>query len=425
MLSSQFIRENIDRVKHDLRLRGVEAPIDQIVQTDKDFRVLLTTVEEKRAHRKSISKEISGKLEASDREQRIQKARQLGEELSGQEKNLRELEKKLTEMLYEIPNIVDPSTPEGKNDSENIIVETVGEKKDFQFKPKPHWEIGEATSEIDLERASKLSGSRFFILRSGIARLQRGLIQWMLDLHTEEGNFTEFYLPYLLTEESLLASGHLPKFRENLFVDAEDDYFLIPTAEAPFAAMYRNEILPSLDPPLRYVAHTPCFRREKMSAGRDTRGLKRLHQFDKVEMFVFCEPSQSEIELQNLLTQARKIPEQLKIPYRILELCSGDLDFKVSKSFDIEMWAPGSEEWLEVSSISNCLDFQARRANIRYRNNSTNKTRFPHTLNGSGLGVPRTLISIIENYQQPDGSIKIPEVLQDYVHAKKIPTETN
>ena len=423
MLSSQYIRENTDRIKSDLALRGVEAPIDEIVKIDKEFRSALTDVEELRAKRKVLSKEISGQLSEVERNERIQVAKDLGEKLATKEEVLRRLENNLKTMLYEVPNIIDPSTPRGSNETDNIVIETVGKKRDFLNKPKPHWELSVDNIGIDLERAAKLSGSRFFILNAGIARLQRGLIQWMLDLHIDEGGFTEFYLPYLLTEESLFASGHLPKFRENLFLDAEDDYFLIPTAEAPFAAMYRNEILSNLEKPLRYVAHTPCFRREKMSAGRDTRGLKRVHQFDKVEMFIFCEPSQSNQELENLLQQAKKIPEKLEIPFRTLELCSADLDFKVSKSFDIEMWAPGSEEWLEVSSVSNCLDFQSRRANIRYRKAVDKKTEFPHTLNGSGLGVPRTLIAIIENYQQSDGSIAVPTVLQKYLHTEIITFE--
>ncbi len=414
MLSAQFIRENLDRVRSDLAARGADAPIDDILALDEQRRALIGEVEALRAERNTASKAIGATKDADERAERIAAARGLGEQLDGLEAQLREAEATLQERLYEVPNILDASTPPGADERENVTVKTVGEPRAFDFEPRPHWEVGEALDGIDFARGVKMSGTRFFVLRGGIARLHRALTQWMLDSHIAAG-FEEHYLPYMLTEESFFASGHLPKFRENLYQDAEEDYLLIPTAEAPFANLYRDEILEPGTLPLRFVAHTPCFRREKMSAGRDTRGLKRVHQFEKVEMFVFCEPEQSASELDLLLARACSIPERLGVPYRVLELCSGDLDFKASKGFDVEMWAPGQEEWLEVSSVSNTFDFQARRARVRYRREAGARPNFPHMLNGSGLAPGRALIAVIENYQQADGSVAVPTVLQPYM----------
>ena len=414
MLSAQFIRENLDRVRSDLAARGADAPIDDILALDEQRRALIGEVEALRAERNTASKAIGATKDADERAERIAAARGLGEQLDGLEAQLREAEATLQERLYEVPNILDASTPPGADERENVTVKTVGEPRAFDFEPRPHWEVGEALDGIDFARGVKMSGTRFFVLRGGIARLHRALTQWMLDSHIAAG-FEEHYLPYMLTEESFFASGHLPKFRENLYQDAEEDYLLIPTAEAPFANLYRDEILEPGTLPLRFVAHTPCFRREKMSAGRDTRGLKRVHQFEKVEMFVFCEPEQSASELDLLLARACFIPERLGVPYRVLELCSGDLDFKASKGFDVEMWAPGQEEWLEVSSVSNTFDFQARRARVRYRRKAGARPNFPHMLNGSGLAPGRALIAVIENYQQADGSVAVPTVLQPYM----------
>ena len=414
MLSAQFIRENLDRVRSDLAARGADAPIDSILALDQQRRALIGQVEGLRAERNTASKAIGATKDADERAERIAAARARGEKLDGFEAQLRETEASLQEALYEVPNILDATTPPGADESENVTVKTVGAPREFDFEPRPHWEVGEALDGIDFARGVKMSGSRFFVLRGGIARLHRALTQWMIDAHVAAG-FEEHYLPYMLTEESFLASGHLPKFRENLYQDAEEDYLFIPTAEAPFANLYRDEILEPGLLPLRFVAHTPCFRREKMSAGRDTRGLKRVHQFEKVEMFVFCEPEQSGAELDLLVGRACSIPEELGVPYRVLELCSGDLDFKASKGFDVEMWAPGQEEWLEVSSVSNTFDFQARRARVRYRREAGARPSFPHMLNGSGLAPGRALIAVIENYQQADGSVAVPTVLQPYM----------
>ena len=414
MLSAQFIRENLDRVRRDMAARGAEAPLDDIVALDERRRALIGEVEGLRAERNTASKAIGQTQDAEERTQRIAAARAIGERLDGLEDQLREAEASLREALYEVPNVLDPDTPPGADDSENVTVRVVGAPRELGFEPRPHWEVGESLDGIDLARGAKMSGSRFFVLRGGIARLHRAMIQWMIDFHAGEG-YVEHYLPYMLTEESFFASGHLPDFRENLYQDAEQDYLFVPTAEAPFANLYRDEILPAGSLPQRLVAHTPCFRREKMSAGRDTRGLKRLHQFEKVEMFVFCEPEESEAELQTMVERACRMAEALEIRYRVLQLCAGDIGFKASKAYDVELWSPGLEEWLEVSSVSDTLDFQARRANVRYRPEADARPRFPHLLNGSGLGAPRALIAIIENYQQEDGSITVPDVLQPYM----------
>ncbi|MXY87439.1 MAG: serine--tRNA ligase [Dehalococcoidia bacterium] len=414
MLSAQFIRENADRVRSDVAARGSDAPIGDILTLDERRRALIGEVEALRAERNTASKAIGQTQDAEERTQRIEAARATGERLDGLEDQLRETEASLQEALYEVPNILDPETPPGADESENVTVRTVGEPRAFDFEPQPHWDVGEALEGIDLARGAKMSGSRFFVLRGGIARLHRAMIQWMIDFHVADG-YVEHYLPYMLTEESFFASGHLPDFRENLYQDAEQDYLFVPTAEAPFANLYRDEILPPDALPQRLVAHTPCFRREKMSAGRDTRGLKRLHQFEKVEMFVFCEPEESERELQAMVERACGLAEALEIRYRVLQLCAGDIGFKASKAYDVELWSPGVEEWLEVSSVSDTLDFQARRANVRYRPEADARPRFPHLLNGSGLGAPRALISIIENYQQADGSVAVPAVLQPYM----------
>lgn len=416
MLSIQFIRENVDRVKGDLLLRNATAPIDRALTLDDQRRGLLQEVEALRAERNTASKAIGATRDPAEREARISEMRLVSDRIAALEGRLRTAEDALQEALYEIPNIVDPSTPRGPDEESNVVIATYGQPHEQRFAPRPHWEIGDALAGIDFERAVKMSGSRFYLLRDGVSRLHRALIAWMLDFHTREG-FTEYYLPYMVSEASLFASGHLPKFRENLYRDAEEDYYFIPTAEASFANLFRDEILPPGVLPQRLVAHTPCFRREKMSAGRDTRGLKRVHQFEKVEMFVFCEPEQSDAELDLLVGRARAIPEMLELPHRVIQLCSGDLDFKATKSFDIEIWSPGVGEWLEVSSSSNCLDFQARRANIRYRPAPDAPTRYPHMLNASGLAPGRTLIAVLENYQQEDGSVVVPEVLRGYVGA--------
>jgi seryl-tRNA synthetase len=414
VLSVQYIRENAERVRHDLLLRNTTAPIDRILQLDEERRSLLQEVEQLRADRNAANKAIGLSKDSGERESMIAAMRGLRERVESLEGRLRAVESELQEKLYEVPNVLDPSNPRGPDEHGNVVLETVGRPRSFDFEPRPHWELGQRLAGIDLERGAKMSGSRFFLLRGGVAHLHRALIQWMLNEHVKAG-FSELYLPYMLTEGSLLASGQLPKFRDNLYRDAEEDYYFIPTAEVAFVNLYRDEILPPGSLPQRLVAHTPCFRREKMSAGRDVRGIKRVHQFEKVEMFVYCEPEGSSEEFDLIVKRARSLAEALEVPHRVIQLCTGDVGFNATKTFDIEMWAPGAGEWLEVSSVSNCLDFQARRANIRYRPSAEGGTRYPHMLNGSGLGMTRALIAVLENYQQADGSVAVPPVLRPYV----------
>jgi seryl-tRNA synthetase len=304
--------------------------------------------------------------------------------------------------------------PEGADESGNVVVRQSGEPRQSDFEPKPHWEIGETLDIIDFERGVKLAGSRFFLLKGAGARLERALIAWMLDFHTSRG-YLEVYPPAMIKEENLWAGGWLPKFGENMYHDAEEDYWLLPTAEVALTNMHRDEVLEAGTLPINYVAYTPCFRREKMSAGRDVRGMKRVHQFDKVEMYKFVEPEQSEAALEALVADAEGVCRELNIPHRLLEICTGDLAFGAAKAFDPELWAPGAGEWLEVSSCSNCTDFQARRANIRFRREKGGPLEYPHTLNGSGLALPRVMIAVLENYQQADGTVRVPDVLRPYM----------
>ena len=423
MLSLQFIRENADRVKRDVLLRNTTAPVDRILQLDEERRAILQQVEALRAKRNTVSKAIGATKDAADREVRIVEMRLVGDEIERLDTGLNKIEAELKEKLYEVPNILDPDVPKGPDETSNQLVEVVGDLPRFPFTPRPHWELGEIVGGLDIERGAKMSGSRFYTLRGPLAKLQRALIQFMLNEHGRAG-FTEAYLPYMLTEASLYAAGQLPKFRDNLYRDFEEDYYFIPTAEVAFVNLYRDEIIPAGQLPMRFVGHTPCFRREKMSAGRDVRGIKRGHQFEKVEMFVYCEPEQSEAELEALVARARSIPEILGLPYRVLALCSGDIGFNSTKTFDLEIWAPGQGEWLEVSSASNCLDFQAWRANIRYRPGGDQAVRHPHMLNASGLALPRTVIAVMENYQREDGSIEVPEALRPYMGMNVIPAVT-
>lgn len=419
MLSIQFIRENTERVKRDLILRNTTAPIDRILLLDEKRRELLQDVERLRAERNTASKAIGATKDSAERNARIAAMREVGDRIDGIDGRLKGVESELTALLLEVPNIIDPEVPRGPDEHSNVVTETAGSPRKFTFTPRPHWELGELLDGIDFERGTKMSGSRFYLLKGQIARLQRALIQFFLDEHTKDG-FIECYLPDMLNEASLLAAGQLPKFYDNLYRDAEDDFFFTPTAEVAFVNFYRDEIIPPGKLPVRFVGHTPCFRREKMSAGRDVRGIKRGHQFEKVEMFVYCEPEQSEAELQNLVRRARSLPEKLGIPYRVVQLCSGDVGFNATKTFDLELWAPGQGEWLEVSSASNCLDFQARRANIRYRPATDAATKHPHMLNASGLALPRSVIAVMENYQEEDGSITVPGVLRPYMNADRI-----
>ena len=412
MLSLQFIRENPDLVREALQKRQFSEPIDGVLALDERRRSLLTDVEALRARRNEVSKQIGKTGEKPP--QVIEEMRQIGDRIKALDEQAGAIEEQLNDLLLRIPNIPHPSVPIGKDESDNIVVRSWGEARKFDFQPKPHWELGESLGIIDFERGVKLSGTRFYVLKGQGAHLQRALISFMLDLHTGRHGCTEMYPPFMVKRECMVGSGNLPKFADNLYHDEEDDLWFVPTAEVPLTNLHRDEIFNPGTLPLYYVAYTPCFRREKMSAGKDTRGIKRGHQFDKVELYKFVAPDSSDEELDKMVGDAEEVCRRLDIPYRVLQLCTGDLGFAATKSYDIEMWAPGCGEWLEVSSCSNCGDFQARRANIRFRPRSGAKLQFVHTLNGSGLALPRVLISLLENYQQPDGSIVVPEALRPY-----------
>ena len=412
MLSLQFIRENPDLVRKALEKRQFSEPLDDILTLDERRRSLLSEVEALRAKRNQVSKKL-GKMEEKP-PQLIQEMREIGNRIKAFDEQLKATEAQLTDLLLRIPNIPHPSVPPGKDESANRLVRSWGEMRKFDFKPLPHWDLGEKLGIIDFVRGAKIAGTRFYVLCGLGAHLQRALISFMLDLHTREHGYTEIYPPFMVKRECMVGSGNLPKFADNLYHDEEDDFWFVPTAEVPLTNLHRDEILPPGTLPLYYVACTACFRREKMSAGKDTRGIKRGHQFDKVELYKFVEPESSDQELERMVDNAEEVCRRLGIPYRVLELCSGDLGFASTKSYDIEMWAPGCGEWLEVSSCSNCGDFQARRADIRFRPEPGAGPRFAHTLNGSGLALPRVVIALLENYQQSDGSIILPEVLRPY-----------
>ncbi len=422
MLDINFIREHPEEVREALRKLNTDAPLDTVLQKDAERREILHELEALRAERNSVSKKIPKIKDKAERERTIAEMRSVGERIKELEDRLREVEAALRDALLRIPNMPHPSVPVGKDESENVVVRYWGEPRKFDFEPLPHWDLAETLDIIDFKRGAKISGSRFYVLKGLGAKLQRALINWMLDLHIKEHGYTEVYPPYLVKSDVLVGTGNLPKFADNLYRDAEEDLWLIPTAEVPVTNLYREEILPPGSLPIYHVAYTACFRREKAAAGKDTRGIKRVHQFDKVELVKFIEPDEDKgiQELMSLLDNAEEVARRLDIPYRIVQMCTGDLSFVAKIKYDIEMWAPGSEEWLEVSSCSYFGDFQARRANIRYRPSPEAKPQYVHTLNGSGLALPRVMIAILENYQQPDGSVVVPEVLRPYMNGIEV-----
>jgi seryl-tRNA synthetase len=383
--------------------------------------VLLTQAEELKAERNKVSKEISTSRDKTEREVKIASMRGVGNQIEELDAKVKTVEEELDGLIATVPNNPDASVPLGKDESENQVVRTVGEKPEYAFQPLPHWELGPQLGIIDFDQGVKITGSRFYVLNGAGARLQRALIAWMLDLHGRQG-YKEKYPPFMVKGETLFASGQLPKFADNLYKDHEEDLWMVPTAEVPLTGIHMNDFIDAEKLPLRYTAYTPCFRREKMSAGRDVRGIKRGHQFDKVEMYTYCKPEDSMSELEKMLGDAEQTCKELGLTYRIVQLCTGDLGFNSAISFDVEVWAPGCDEWLEVSSVSNVTDFQARRANIKYKNEDGYKD-YVHTLNGSGLGMPRTLIAVMETYQQADGSIQVPEVLKPWMGGIEVITE--
>jgi seryl-tRNA synthetase len=419
VLDISLVREKPDMIKAAMVALNAEAPVDQILSLDTRRREVLTEVEALRAERNTVSKEIGRSKDKEERQAKIERMRSVADRIKALEAELKGVESDLYEAMLEVPNLPGPGVPPGPDESYNVVVRQEGEPREFDFEPVPHWDLGPTLDIVDFERGVKLSGTRFYVLKGLGARLQRALIAWMLDAHLEQG-YTEIYPPYMVRREMMIGAAQLPKFEENIYHDAEEDFWFIGTSEIPLTNLHRDEILAPGKLPLNYVAYSACFRREKMSAGRDVRGMKRGHQFDKVEMYKLVEPETSYDELETLIRDAEAVCQGLGIPYRLVEMSTGDLGFQAAKKYDIELWAPGVEEWLEVSSLSNCTDFQARRANVRYRPEKGAKPRYVHTLNGSGLALPRTMIAIMENYQQADGSIAVPEVLRPYMGGTEV-----
>ena len=428
MLDIRLFREQLDTVKAGLQKMGV-APeeVERVRSLDERVRALKTEAETKKAEMNAASKAL-GKASPEEREARRAELRALGDTIAGLDAQRAEVETVLQNLLLTLPNLPDPRVPVGTSDADNVLVRAVGTPRAFDFAPKPHWEIGENLGILDIERGVKISGSRFYVLKGLGAALQRALITWMLDVHIEQQGYTEIYPPFVVKQECLVGTGQLPKFADNQYHDVEDDFWLVPTAEVPVTNLHRDEILDADALPIHYVAYTPCFRREKMSAGRDVRGIKRGHQFDKVEMVKLCAPETSDAELESLVDNAEDICRALEIPYRVMLVCTGEKGDFNALQYDLEMYAPASKgeeggEWLEVSSCSNFRDYQARRANIRFRRAQGEKPEFVHTLNGSGLALPRVVIAILENYQNADGSVTIPTVLRPYMHGREAITK--
>lgn len=424
MLDIRLFRDTPDVVKDGLVKVGADPTmVDRVLEFDEERRKLETEVGALRNQRKVGSKEIGKLKDNAEREAKKDAMRALGDQIAGLETKLDAIAYEQSNLLLNIPNLPDPRVPVGKDENENIVTRVEGEQRVFDFQPLPHWELGTRLGILDIERGVKLSGSRFYVLKGMGAALQRALIAWMLDLHTRKHGYTEIYPPAVVREQCLIGTGNLPKFGDNLYRDVEEDFWLIPTAEVPVTNLHREEILDAEQLPLHYVAYTPCFRREKMSAGRDVRGIKRGHQFDKVEMVKLCLPENSDDELVSLVDNAEDVCRGLKLPYRVVQMCTGDLSFVAAIKYDIEIWSPAcgddGGEWLEVSSCSSFKDFQARRANIRFRREQGARPEFVHTLNGSGLALPRVLISVLENYQNADGSVTVPEVLRPYLGGKE------
>ena len=424
MLELRFIRENIELVKEKTARRGQgTGKLDDFAQIDQQRLAILTEVEGLKNRRNIVSKEVSLLKQGSDQDSvradaLIIEMRDTNQRIKELDAELASTEEQLQAIVLSIPNLCDDSVPVGQNDTDNLEIRVWGDKPVFPFSPKPHWEIGEQLGILDFDRATKLAGARFALLKGFASRLERALINFMLDLHTQKHGYTEILPPFLANTASLTATGQLPKFAEDLFKISDWDLYLIPTAEVPVTNIHREETLDERDLPLSYTAYTPCFRSEAGSYGRDTRGLIRQHQFDKVELVKFTTPETSMAELEKLLMDAEEVLQLLRLPYRVVTLCTGDLGFSSTKTYDIEVWLPGQNTYREISSCSNFLDFQARRGSIRYRPEGQKKSRLVHTLNGSGLAVGRTLLASLENYQQKDGSVSLPEILKPYFEVR-------
>lgn len=415
MLDIDLFREQPEVIRQALKKRQMDpSPVDQIVELDERRRILIQESEGLKAERNLASKEISRMKDQAARQARIEAMRRVGERIDSLDAELRDTEEQLESLMSWIPNIPDERVPLGLDESQNVVTKTVGQLPEFDFEPKPHWDLGPALGILNFEQGVKMTGSRFYVLSGAGARLQRALIAWMLDLHIRQG-YTEKYTPFMVKQAVLYGAGQLPKFADNLYKDYQEDLWMVPTAEVPLTGIHMDDVIEEADLPLHYTAYTPCFRREKMSAGRDVRGIKRGHQFDKVEMYTFCKPEDSPAEFDRMVADAEQVCAELGLTYRLHQLCSGDLGFTAHITYDIEVWASGCTEWLEVSSVSNVGEFQARRSNVKYRPADGGRLRFVHTLNGSGLGMPRTLIAVLENYQQADGSVVVPQVLRPWM----------
>lgn len=419
MLDIRDIRNNYEFVKERLSVRGKEYPLEELKELDEKRREIIGVVEDKKAYQNEISKKIPMmKKEGKDTEEIFKEMKELSNEIKGFDEELQGIEEKIREVILEIPNLPNDSVPRGNDDSENIEMVKVGTPREFDFEPRAHWDIGTMNDWLDFERANKITGSRFSIFKGFGAKLERALTQFMLDLHTEKQGYTEMSTPFMVNRDSMIGTGQLPKFSEDMYQLERDDFYLVPTAEVPLTNMYRGEILSEDDLPIYITEYTPCFRREAGSAGRDTRGLIRNHQFDKVELVKFVKPETSYDELEKLTMNAREVLDLLKLPYRVVTLCGGDLGFSSAKTYDIEVWMPSYGRYVEISSCSNFESYQARRSNIKYRPKDGGKTEFVHTLNGSGLAVGRTFAALVENYQKEDGTIEIPEALKPYFESR-------
>ncbi|GAB6159151.1 serine--tRNA ligase [Desulfotomaculum varum] len=416
MLDIKLVRSNPELVLEGLRKRGSDLSLDEFLQLDARRREKLVVVEQLKNTRNVVSQEI-GKLKKAglDAEAKQQEMRQVSQQIKDLDDEIRTMEERLQAILLSIPNIPHESVPEGKDDQDNQEVRRWGKPRQFDFAPKAHWDLGEALDIIDFERGGKVTGARFAFYKGLGARLERALINFMLDLHTREHGYTEVFPPFIVNADSMVGTGQLPKFAEDMFKLEGLNYYLIPTAEVPVTNLYREEILPADKLPIYHCAYSACFRAEAGAAGRDTRGLIRQHQFNKVELVKFCKPEESFDELERLTANAEKVLQALGLPYRVVLLCTGDMGFASAKTYDIEVWLPSYNAYKEISSCSNFLDFQARRANIKYRPAPKAKPEFVHTLNGSGIAVGRALSAILENYQEADGSITVPPVLVPYM----------
>lgn len=415
MLDMKFIRDHLDQAEAALATRNSGISLVRFRDLDEHRRKLLTESESLKALKNSVSEEIAKVKDKSQVKDKIAEMKDVSARIKVLDDELKTVEEEFGSLLMTLPNLPHPTTPVGTSEDDNVAVRSWGTPPVFSFEAKPHWELGEALDILDFERAAKITGARFCLSKGAGARLERALISFMLDLHTTEHGYTEVLPPFMVNRASMTGTGQLPKFEEDLFRLVDPDFFLIPTAEVPVTNIHRDEILKKSDLPIRYTAYTPCFRREAGSYGKDTRGLIRQHQFNKVELVTFIHPDESEAELEMLTSHAEKVLQLLGLPYRVMALCSGDIGFSACKTYDLEVWLPGQSAYREISSCSSFGAFQARRAGIRFREEEKSKPEFVHTLNGSGLAVGRTVVAILENYQQEDGSIVVPEALRPYM----------